>query len=185
MTSIKEHEYLNLKIKPLTNKIKELYKNHGTFHPGDSGLDLFCIEDITIEPRAYSIKVPLGICISAENFIGHVHENSIDPYRYVENKYEANNKYLYRQSSMYLYPRSSTGLKTPLRLSNSVGIIDAQYRGELCAILDNVSDKPFEMKKGERYFQLCAGDLRPIKFQLVNELDQTQRGSGGFGSTNK
>jgi dUTP pyrophosphatase len=172
---MKEYEYVNLKIKSLTNKTKELYKNHGTFHPGDSGLDLFCIEDITIEPRAYSIKVPLGICISAENinFIGHV-----------ENKYEGNNEYIYRQSSMYLYPRSSTGLRTPLRLSNSVGIIDAEYRGELCAVLDNVSDKPFTMKKGERYFQLCAGDLRPIKFQLVDELDETQRGSGGFGSTN-
>jgi len=158
-------EYTFLKIKPLNETASELYKTLTTFNPGDSGLDLYCIEDITVEPHAYSIRAPLGISIAATNI------NMIG------------NEELIRPSSMYLYPRSSTGLRTPIRLSNSVGIIDAQYRGELCALLDNLSDKPFTMKKGERYFQLCAGDLRPIKFRLVNELDSTQRGEGGFGST--
>lgn len=163
--------YTDLEIKALTNEIYELYKNH---QPSDSGIDLFCLENFTLLPRAYSIKVPLGICISARNvnFIGHVHSVTSDPYHYDEaEKYAGNNKYLENPASMYLYPKSSTGLRTPIRLSNSVGIIDAKYHGEIYVLLDNVSDKPFTMKKGDRYFQLCASDLRPIKFRLINKLD--------------
>lgn len=85
--------------------------------------------------------------------------------------------------SYYLYPRSSMGAKTPLRLCNSVGIIDKGYRGEIIAFVDNVSHEAFHIRAGERYFQLCAPNLAGIQFSLVNELDNTTRGTGGFGST--
>lgn len=153
---------MNLNIKAVEGceeVISEFYTNHGNFHNGDSGLDLYAPQDLLVPARGYSIKMPLGIC--AEAFIDG------------------------KPCSFYLYPRSSTGLRTPLRLSNSVGIIDSGYRGELAAILDNVSDEPFMVQRGERYFQICAPDLTPIDYKLVSELSESSRGTGGFGSTGK
>lgn len=86
-------------------------------------------------------------------------------------------------SGFFLYPRSSMGSKTPLRLSNSVGIIDIGYRGELMAIVDNISDQDFEIRRGERYFQICSPGLKEITMEIVDELTPTQRGEGGFGSS--
>lgn len=93
----------------------------------------------------------------------------------------------------YLYPRSSI-IKTPLRLANSVGIIDAGYRGEIIAVVDNIDRNKDIMtvirnyaKKTERLFQICAPDLSSFKVELIeNEeiLGKTERGEGGFGSTN-
>jgi len=83
----------------------------------------------------------------------------------------------------YLYPRSSI-YKTPLRLANSVGIIDFNYRGSLKVAIDNRSAEPYEIKGGERLFQLCMPDLRPFKVVLGNVNKNTDRGEGGFGSTN-
>jgi dUTP pyrophosphatase len=83
----------------------------------------------------------------------------------------------------YLYPRSSIS-KTPLRLANSVGIIDNGYRGTLKCAVDNNSDKDFIVKKGERYFQVCHPSLMPMKVNIVESVDmKTERGEGGFGST--
>ena len=86
-------------------------------------------------------------------------------------------------SGYYLYPRSSIS-KTPLRLANSVGIIDASYRGTLKVVVDNNSDELVRIKKGDRLFQLCMPNLEPfdVVFGTVNRL--TERGEGGFGSTN-
>jgi len=88
----------------------------------------------------------------------------------------------------YLYPRSSTGTKTPLRLANSVGIIDAGYRGPLIAAFDNWSNESYEIKEGQRLVQICPPDLSnyPLYVELVEteeELGLTERGEGGFGST--
>lgn len=88
----------------------------------------------------------------------------------------------------YLYPRSSTGTKTPLRLANSVGIMDAGYRGPLIAALDNWSNEPYEIEEGQRLVQICPPDLSnyPLYVSLVKteeELGVTERGEGGFGST--
>ena len=87
----------------------------------------------------------------------------------------------------YLYPRSSTGTKTPLRLANSVGIIDSGYRGPLIAAFDNWKKDDFEIQENQRLVQICAPDLSyPIYVILVDteeELGKTNRGSGGFGST--
>ena len=87
----------------------------------------------------------------------------------------------------FLYPRSSTGTKTPLRLANSIGIIDAGYRGNYIAAFDNIRPQAFTVEKGQRLVQICPPNLTyPLRVELVNDLDmQTERGAGGFGSTGK
>ena len=93
----------------------------------------------------------------------------------------------------YLYPRSSI-VKTPFRMANSVGIIDAGYRGELMAVIDNIDSANNDLKTClERYappmsrlFQICAPTLEPFLVRIVereDELGITERGCGGFGST--
>ena len=56
--------------------------------------------------------------------------------------------------------------RTPLRLSNSVGIIDAGYRGDICAIVDNIKTESFRIDRGTRLFQICAGNLEPIEYNI-------------------
>lgn len=137
--------------------VKDRYQNVDR-NPSDAGLDLYCPVDLTVPAGSRGFKIPLDISCRAESGTG-------DP------------------SAYYLYPRSSTGTKTPLRLSNSVGIIDSGYRGTIIAAVDNVSTENFDVKAGERYFQICAPNLENITFELVDSLDTTDRGSGGFGST--
>ena len=84
----------------------------------------------------------------------------------------------------YLFPRSSIS-KTPLRMSNSIGLIDGGYRGEIMASCDNIKDFSFKVEKGQRLFQLVAVDSSPISYKVVDELSETTRGQGGFGSTGK
>jgi dUTP pyrophosphatase len=100
-----------------------------------------------------------------------------------------------------MYPRSSIS-KIPLRLANSTGIIDAGYRGHLTGMFDVVFDAArcqndlsddneadFFGKKFDRYVQICAPGLVPILVEVVNTLEElgeeTERGSGGFGSTGR
>jgi hypothetical protein len=82
-----------------------------------------------------------------------------------------------------LLPRSSTGSKTTIRLCNSVGVIDYEYRGEIMAVVDNLGDLDIVLNRGERYFQLVAPDFRNIKYRIIDQLSTTTRGEGGFGST--
>jgi dUTP pyrophosphatase len=151
-----------LLIKEDNEEIGTLYKNHSSFHPGDSGYDLFVPEDITFNQWEtkfvnFQIKCEMIDC-------------------------DGNNV------SYYLYPRSSIS-KTPLILHNSVGIIDAGYRGNIIAALkfipNNPENKTYTLTKGTRICQICSGDLRPLDIELVESLSETQRGSGGFGSTGK
>lgn len=138
--------------------LESLYKDVHN-HKGDSGFDLYCPNDMIIPANTYSNKIPLGIKTSIygqSNYVGYM-----------------------------LLPRSSTGSKTPLRLSNSVGIIDRGYRGELMAVVDNTSSKDVVVVKGDRLFQLvpfCGNGISKVELGAVNETD---RGSGGFGSTGK
>ena len=81
-------------------------------------------------------------------------------------------------------PRSSIS-KTPLRLCNSIGLIDAGYRGEIIAAVDNIKEQSYKINVGERLFQLVAMNGSEINFELVSELTETDRGTGGFGSTGK
>jgi len=149
---------MKLLIKTDNEYLKSLYTNHQHYNPGDSGLDLFCPEDIIIGPGE-TMKIDLQIQCEA------LHDN-------IENN----------NVSYYLYPRSSI-IKTPLRLANSVGIIDAGYRGNIIACVDNIKNYEFKIEKGSRLFQVCGPTLEPIEIRVVNELSNSQRGSGGFGST--
>ena len=130
--------------------------NLETTHP-DSGFDLFCPRDLTIPPNETSF-IDLGIRCAAYEW------PTASP------------------KPFYVYPRSSLS-KTSLRLANSVGIIDSGYRGNILAAVDNIWDQNFQLRRGTRLFQICAPDLSPFTVELVDSLDETVRGAGGFGST--
>ena len=85
-------------------------------------------------------------------------------------------------SGFWVLPRSSLS-KTPLRLANSVGLIDPSYRGNIIGALWNTSDTPFLVPKGTRLLQLCIPSLMPFHVNYVKMMDTTSRGEGGFGST--
>ena len=143
---------MKLFIKPHNDIAREFYRNHGHFHDGDAGLDLYVLEDIQFEPGEPK-AIKLGISCESED-----------------------------GKAYYLFPRSSIS-KTPLRMANSIGLIDGGYRGEIIAMCDNIKSDVYTAEKGQRLFQLVATDSSPIHFELVEELEMTTRGTGGFGST--
>jgi len=143
---------MHIKIRPHNSASQEQYENHGHYHAGDAGLDLFIMEDQIIKAGE---TAPLKLKISCETSEGQ-------PY--------------------YLMPRSSIS-KTPLRMSNSIGLIDGGYRGEIIGMVDNIKTEDYSVSAGDRLFQLVAMDGSPITFELVKSLSETSRGSGGFGST--
>ena len=147
----------------------------------DSGFDLFTPFDYTDHAYGYTdnrlspmtFRAPLGVKCSMSYF------NTAYKKSY--------------PSGYYLYPRSSI-VKTPFRLSNSVGIIDSGYRGEIMAVVDNINAANMDTKASivqymspmTRMFQICSPTLEPFMVQIVNgeeKLGVTERGSGGFGST--
>ena len=127
--------------------------------PGDAGVDLFCTDDIVIPGRSIGITIDFKIVCCRSLADGNY-------------------------GAYYLYPRSSIS-KTPLRLSNSVGIIDAGYRGHIMAKVDNLSDEPYIVKANDRLFQICMPDLRSPVVVVGSVEKNTERGSGGFGSTGR
>jgi deoxyuridine 5'-triphosphate nucleotidohydrolase len=141
--------------------LKKLYQNQiivkdktYSYMHSDSGFDLFTPKDVKIGPRE-SKMVDLEIKCEPKFAGGY-----------------------------YLYPRSSFG-KTPLRLKHSVGIIDNSYRNSVKALVENMSDsETFEMKAGERYFQLCHPTLIAMKVIMVEKVSHSTRGAG-FGSSGK
>ena len=136
----------------------------------DSGLDIICPNNIIVPANSISFKIKLGVQ-------GYV--------KYVDGK----------KRGYFLFPRSSLGSKTALRQSNSVGVIDFGYRGEIMLVVDNVSDKDHIVKRGDRLCQLVAGDASPIypivvsgeefNKQMEKENNENERGMGGFGSTGR
>jgi dUTP pyrophosphatase len=88
----------------------------------------------------------------------------------------------------YIHPRSSIS-KTPLRLANSTGIIDAGYRGSLIGMFDVLHETDFTGKANDRYVQICAPSLAPIIVEVVSNKEDlelnTERGEGGLGSTGR
>lgn len=82
-------------------------------------------------------------------------------------------------------PRSGTALKKGITVLNSPGTIDADYRGEVGVILINMSQRPFVIENGDRVAQLVFAKVEQSDWELVEELETTSRGSGGFGSTGK
>ncbi|GHS99392.1 deoxyuridine 5'-triphosphate nucleotidohydrolase [Synergistales bacterium] len=82
-------------------------------------------------------------------------------------------------------PRSGLALKHGIILPNSPGTIDADYRGEIGVILMNLGDEPYEVKCGDRIAQMVVAPVCQVKFEEADELDETARGEGGFGSSGK
>jgi dUTP pyrophosphatase len=82
-------------------------------------------------------------------------------------------------------PRSGLAAKHGVTVLNTPGTIDADYRGEIRVILVNLSDQPFEVVPGERIAQMVIARHEQVEWEPVDELDATERGAGGFGSTGK
>ena len=80
-------------------------------------------------------------------------------------------------------PRSGLALKKGITVLNSPGTIDADYRGEICIILINLSDEPFVINDGERIAQMVVARYEQAEWMEVEELTETERGAGGFGHT--
>jgi dUTP pyrophosphatase len=80
-------------------------------------------------------------------------------------------------------PRSGLAAKKGITVLNAPGTIDADYRGEVCVILVNLSDQPFTVERGERIAQLVLARHEVIDWDEVDELASSDRGAGGFGST--
>lgn len=155
---------MKLLLRPLNDEIKSMYhddaletSNINRETRGDAGLDLYCPSDIEV-PAGETVKIDFKI--QCEGLSDNDNRNVC----------------------YYLYPRSSIS-KTPLRLANCVGIIDAGYRGNLMAVVDNISKESFQIQRGQRLFQICGRYLEPIHLNLVEELSDSERGNGGFGST--
>lgn len=141
------------------NNIKKLY-NKETNYSNDCGFDLCCPVKLVVPARAISFKIDLMVQTR------------------LENPEKLNIGYM-------LLPRSSMGAKTPLRLCNSVGIIDPQYRGNLMMFVDNVSKIDYTIEVGDRIGQIVSFAGTPINCKIVSVLDDTDRGSNGIGSTGK
>lgn len=82
-------------------------------------------------------------------------------------------------------PRSGLAIKKGITVLNSPGTIDADYRGEICVILVNLSTEEFVIEDGERIAQLVIARHKQAAWQPVEVLDETERGAGGFGHTGK
>lgn len=129
----------------------------------NSGFDIYTPDEHIIPAHTMSYCIPLGICVRMTKML----DEQIIP------------------QACALYPRSSTGSKTPIRLANSVGIIDKTYTGEVKAFIDNNSDKEYHIQKSDRLFQICRGDLECFNIKIVENFPQTKRNENGFGSSGK
>ena len=81
--------------------------------------------------------------------------------------------------------RSGNALKYGIGLPNGVGTIDSDYRGEIKVLLINWGKEPFVIHNGDRIGQMIVAKYEKVEWKTVNSLDETERGSGGFGSTGK
>lgn len=124
-------------------------------HTWDGGYDLKARKETSVFPQDTEF-IPTGVCVEIPvGFVG------------------------------LLFPRSSIS-KTPLRMANSVGVIDSGFTGEIKVPLYNTSDvEIIDIDKYERIAQLVIVPLADVSLEIVDELDDTERGTGGFGSTGK
>lgn len=125
---------------------------------GSAGVDLCaCIDaPITINPGDLA-KVPTGIAIALPS----------------------------SELGAFLFARSGLGVKHGICLSNGVGVVDSDYRGEISVGLCNVGSQPYTVEPGERIAQMVIMPVVLAEFCQVDMLDETERGAGGFGSTGK
>lgn len=126
--------------------------------PGSAAMDLTaCIDEpVTIAPRQL-VTLPTGVAIALPS----------------------------AQYVALVFARSGLGVKHGVALSNGVGVIDSDYRGEIRVGLTNLSDVPYTIQPGDRVAQLAVVPVVQAQVVPVAELDETARGEGGFGSTGK
>lgn len=124
---------------------------------GSAGLDLCaCIEAPYLLNPGERFAVPLGIALEIpEGYAG------------------------------FIYARSGLGVRYGVTLPNCVGVIDSDYRGEIKCAITNHSDKPYEILPGERICQMVISPVFQAELIQTQVLDETERGSGGFGSTGR
>ena len=124
---------------------------------GAAGMDLCAAieEPITLQPLERKL-IPTGLKIE------------------LEHGYEAQ-----------IRPRSGLSIKHGISLINCVGTVDEDYRGEVCVGLVNVSNEPYTIEPQERIAQMVIAKYEQAQIQVVTELSETERGTGGFGSTGK
>lgn len=121
--------------------------------PGAAGMDVCTAEDFELRPGERRL-VKTGLRIA------------------VPEGYEAQ-----------MRPRSGLALRHGISMVNAPGTIDSDYRGEVGLILINLGETAVEFKKGERVGQMVICPVVRVRLEVVNELDETERGAGGFGST--
>jgi dUTP pyrophosphatase len=92
---------------------------------------------------------------------------------------------LYDNVEAQIRPRSGLAIKQGLTCLNTPGTIDADYRGEIKVIMINLSEEPQTIQSGDRIAQMVIQQVEKISWQLVEQIDATDRGAGGFGSTGK
>ena len=124
-------------------------------HPDDAGYDLYSRIDAVLEPLS-GMAIPVGFAME------------------LPSGYEAQ-----------IRPRSGLAAKHHITVTNSPGTVDANYRGEIKAILYNLGKEPFTIKRGDRIAQMVICKLPEIELVEATELSETDRGSGGFGSSGK
>lgn len=126
--------------------------------PGSAGMDLYAVLDSekTLE-RGEILMVPTGIAIELPS-----------------PDYVA-----------YIFARSGLAIKHGITLANCVGVVDSDYRGEVCVGLVNVSNTPYTITPGERIAQLVISPVSLMPVMEAESLSDTERGEGGFGSTGK
>lgn len=174
-TSIKQIMVLNLFVND--NDLKNGYLNAANKHNlsliedprfFNAGFDLFLPEDYRFSKNVVN-KATFKVKCSAK----------------IVNISDANANLTSYYTGYYMYPRSSLS-KTALRLANSVGIIDAGYRGPLIGMFDCLTET-YEVLEFTRLLQICAPNLMPIFVKVVDTVEElgpeTGRGEGGFGST--
>ena len=123
-------------------------------YSGDAGVDLRSTIDVVLKPGERA-TIPCGIALA-----------------------------LPRGYAGFVLPRSGLASKHGVSLVNAPGLIDSGFRGELCAILINLDQsEPFVVKRGDRIAQLVVMPVPEVSLSLVDSLDETERGSGGFGSS--
>ena len=149
---------MNLKIKYVSPKIGKEIPAPFYASAGAAAMDLCaCVDEpVTVEPRAL-VSIPTGIAIALPSA-----------------EYVA-----------LVFDRSGLGIKHGIALSNGVGVIDSDYRGEIGVGLVNLSETPYTVAPGDRIAQLAVVPVVRAALTPVEELDETARGAGGFGSTGK
>ena len=149
---------MELKIKAVSPKIGSDIPLPFYATPGSAAMDLHaCMEEAVVIPAGGRKVIPTGIAIALPSA-----------------EYVA-----------LVFARSGLGIKHGIALSNGVGVIDSDYRGEIRVGLTNLSDTPYTVQPGDRIAQLAVMPVVQAELERVDSLDDTGRGTGGFGSTGK